>query len=55
MFNDIDERKFIVEAHVAFDGGGVVMRIRYFPFRQWNKDKPVKFIFNFFVLAGVLS
>ena len=35
----------------SFDEGGVPMRSRYCPVRQYNKDKPDKYRVDFFILA----
>ena len=35
----------------TFDEGGIAMRSRYCPVRQYNKDKPNKYRVDFFILA----
>ena len=51
MFNDVAKKTFHLGPDVAFDEGGVAMRSRYCPVRQYNKDKPDKYRVDFFILA----
>ena len=51
MFNDVAKKTFIMGPDVAFDEGGVAMRSRYCPVRQYNKDKPDKYRVDFFIMA----
>ena len=51
MFNDKAKHVFNLGPNVSFDEGGVAMRSRYCPVRQYNKDKPEKFRVDFFIMA----
>ena len=51
MFNDTAKKTFCLGPHTAFDEGGVAMRSRYCPVRQYNNDKPDKYRVDFFILA----
>jgi Transposase IS4 len=43
---------FVIEANLSFDEGGIACRSRYCPVRQYNKDKPDKFLVDYFILAS---
>ena len=47
MFNYMAKEVFHLGPNVSFDEGGVAMRSRYCPVRQYNKDKPEKFRVDF--------
>ena len=51
MFNYMARDVFHLGPDVSFDEGGVAMRSRYCPVRQYNKDKPEKFRVDFFIMA----
>ena len=51
LFNAKAKEIFHLGKNVSFDEGGVAMRSRYCPVRQYNKDKPDKFRVDFFVMA----
>ena len=51
MFNYMAKDVFYLGENVSFDEGGVAMRSRYCPVRQYNKDKPEKFRVDFFIMA----
>ena len=40
MYNYMAKKVFHIGPNVSFDEGGVAMRSRYCPVRQYNKDKP---------------
>ena len=50
-FNAKARGVFHLGPNVSFDEGGVAMRSRYCPVRQYNKDKPDKYRVDFFILA----
>ena len=50
-FNEMARNVFSLGPHASFDEGGVAMRSRYCPVRQYNKDKPDKYRVDFFILA----
>lgn len=50
-FNAASQQTFHVPKDLAFDEGGVGVRSRYCPVRQYNKDKPQKFRVDFFICA----
>ena len=50
-FNECAKKTFNLGPNVSFDEGGVAMRSRYCPVRQYNKDKPNKYRVDFFILA----
>ena len=51
LFNAKAKETFELGKDISFDKGGVAMRSRYCPVRQYNKDKPDKFRVDFFILA----
>ena len=51
LFNYMARDVFYLGPNAAFDEGGVAMRSRYCPVRQYNKDKPAKYRVEFFLLA----
>ena len=51
MFNSKAKNVFSLGPNVSFDEGGIAMRSRYCPVRQYNKDKPDKFRVDFFIMA----
>ena len=51
MYNYMAKEVFHLGPNVSFDEGGVAMRSRYCPVRQYNKDKPEKFRVDFFIMA----
>ena len=50
-FNECAQKVFHLGPNVSFDEGGVAMKSRYCPVRQYNKDKPNKYRVDFFILA----
>ena len=50
-FNFMARKTFHLGPNAAFDEGGISMRSRYCPVRQYNKDKPAKYRVDFFILA----
>ena len=50
-FNAKAREVFNLGTEASFDEGGVPMRSRYCPVRQYNKDKPDKYRVDFFILA----
>ena len=42
---------FHLGPNASFDEGGIPMRSRFCPVRQYNKDKPAKYRVDFFILA----
>ena len=50
-FNESAKKTFNLCPNASFDEGAVAMRSRYFPARQYNKDKPNKFRVDFFILS----
>ena len=50
-FNAKGREVFNLGAEASFDEGGIPMRSRYCPVRQYNKDKPDKYRVDFFILA----
>lgn len=50
-FNEMAKRIFYLGPNASFDEGGIAMRSRYCPVRQYNKDKPNKYRVDFFILA----
>ena len=51
QFNFMARKIFHLGAHASFDKGGIPMRSRFCPVRQYNKDKPAKYREDFFILA----
>jgi len=50
-FNEKAKRIFHLGFNASFDEGGIAIRSRYCPVRQYNKDKPNKYRVDFFILA----
>ena len=50
-FNFMAKKIFYLGPNVSFDEGGVAMRSRFCPVRQYCKDKPAKYWVDFFILA----
>ena len=50
-FNFMARKTFHLGPHASFDEGGIPMRSRFCPVRQYNKDKPAKYRVDFFILA----
>lgn len=50
-FNEKAKQIFHLGPNASFDEGGIAMRSRYCPVRQYNKDKPNKYRVDFFILA----
>ena len=42
-FNECAKKTFNLGPNASFDEGGIAMRSRYCPVRQYNKDKPNKY------------
>jgi MATE family multidrug resistance protein len=53
--NQASLNTYIPGRDLSFDEGGVSMRSRLCPVRQYNKDKPNKFRVDFFILADAKS
>ena len=51
QFNYMARKIFDLGPNASFDEGGIAMRSRFCPVRQYNKDKPAKFRVDFFILA----
>ena len=51
-FNETAMHTFIPGIDMTFDEGGIPLRSRMNPVRQYNKDKPNKYRVDFFVLAN---
>ena len=51
QFNFMAKKTFILGPNASFDEGGIPMRSRFCPVRQYNKDKPAKYRVDFFILA----
>ena len=43
------KKTFILGPNASFDEGGIPMRSRFCPVRQYNKDKPAKYKVDFFL------
>ena len=52
QFNDRAGDIFDLGPNAAFDEEGVAMQSRYFPVRQYNKNKPAKFFVEFVILTN---
>ena len=50
-FNYMAKKVFFLGPNASFDEGGIAMRSRFCPVRQYNKDKPAKYRVDFFILA----
>ena len=50
-FNYMAKKTFNLGPNASFDEGGIAMRSRFCPVRQYNKDKPAKYRVDFFILA----
>ena len=50
MFNDMAKLIFMLGNNVVVDEGGVAMRSRYCPVKQYNKDKPANLVVDFLSL-----
>ena len=50
-FNLMARKTFVLGPTASFDEGGIPMRSRFCPVRQYNKDKPAKYRVDFFILA----
>ena len=51
QFNFMARKVFHLGPNASFDEGGIPMRSRFCPVRQYNKDKPAKYRVDFFILA----
>ena len=51
QFNFMAKKIFHLGPNASFDEGGIPMRSRFCPVRQYNKDKPAKYRVDFFILA----
>ena len=51
QFNYMARKIFHLGPNASFDEGGIPMRSRFCPVRQYNKDKPAKYRVDFFILA----
>ena len=51
QFNYMAKKIFYLGPNASFDEGGIAMRSRFCPVRQYNKDKPAKYRVDFFILA----
>ena len=54
QFNFMAKKTFDLGPNASFDEGGIPMRSRFCPVRQYNKDKPAKYRVDFFILADSL-
>ena len=50
-FNFMAKKTFYLGPNASFDEGGIAMRSRFCPVRQYNKDKPAKYRVDFFILS----
>ena len=51
QFNYMAKKIFYLGPNVSFDEGGIAMRSRFCPVRQYNKDNLAKYWVDFFILA----
>jgi hypothetical protein len=51
VLNTTAKKAFKVPKDLSFDEGGIGCRSRYYPVRQYNKNKPEKFRVDFFICA----